>query len=63
MPKSSKPQISVNLSIPRTLHAAIAERAARELISLSDYHRRALLAQLQRDGIEYDARAAASHST
>jgi predicted HicB family RNase H-like nuclease len=41
-----------NLNVPLSLHEAVTQRAARELISTSDYVRRALLAQLQRDGIK-----------
>jgi hypothetical protein len=47
----------INLNVPLSLHEAVTERASREFISTSDYVRRALLAQLRRDGIELEAAA------
>jgi predicted HicB family RNase H-like nuclease len=47
----------INLDVPPALREAVTERAERELISLSAYVRRALLAQLQRDGIEFEPSA------
>jgi hypothetical protein len=44
----------INLNVPLSLHEAVTERASRELISASDYVRRALLAQLQRDGFKFE---------
>jgi metal-responsive CopG/Arc/MetJ family transcriptional regulator len=56
---NTKTHININLSIPPSMHEAVTELAARELMSRSDYFRRALLAQLARDGVKFDA--AASH--
>ena len=42
----------VGARCPRPMRTAIEEIARRELISASDYVRRALLAQLRADGIE-----------
>jgi hypothetical protein len=46
----------INLDLPPALRDAVWERADIELISLSAYVRRALAAQLQRDGVEIDLR-------
>jgi hypothetical protein len=45
-----KTQISLN--IPPSMREAVTQLAHSEMISTSAYVRRALLAQLQRDGIE-----------
>jgi hypothetical protein len=45
------------LNVPPAMHEAVTARAARELISASDYVRRALLAQFERDGIELEPSA------
>lgn len=50
---TAKSHSRINLDVPPALHEAVTQRAHAELISASDYVRRALLAQLQRDGIEF----------
>jgi predicted HicB family RNase H-like nuclease len=44
----------INLNVPPSVHKAVTARAERELTSLSDYVRKAILAQLQRDGFKFE---------
>jgi predicted HicB family RNase H-like nuclease len=53
----AKMKIQISLNVPPSMHEAVTQRAERELISLSAYIRRALAAQLQRDGIEFEQSA------
>jgi hypothetical protein len=41
----------LNLSAPRSLLEALGEVAVRQMTTKSEYVRRAILAQLQRDGV------------
>ena len=58
MNSPAKYQARINLDLPPALREAVRERADRELLTLSAYVRRALLTQLARDGVEFDAAAA-----
>jgi hypothetical protein len=60
MNRPAKYHSRINLDLPPALREAVLERADFELISLSAYVRRALAAQLQRDGVELDLRRKAA---
>jgi hypothetical protein len=50
----------INLDVPPALRDAVTEQAESELISISAYVRRTLVAQLRRDGVEIDLRRKAA---
>jgi hypothetical protein len=60
MNSPAKYHARINLDLPPALRDAALERAACELIPLSAYVRRAIAAQLQRDGVKLDLRRKAA---
>ena len=55
--RAARQRFADNLFVrcPPGIRRAVDELAAREMVSSSHYARRALLAQLQRDGVDIDA--------